>query len=386
MSKQANYFKIGLFIVIGVGLVLAGIVILSTATLFEDTVTVETYFAESVQGLSEGSPVKFRGVQIGQVERIMFTYNKYSSGVPLAERKPYVLVEFSVAPEGLGGVQGESGARVLEQMVDKGLRVSLGYQGLTGLAYLELDLVSNPDQYPRLDIDWRTPKYYIPSRPSTIAQVSESMQSIMTTVRDIEQVPFAEIGQSVAQLLRQLETLEDDAELGRIRRQAIKLLEDSGHVVGKLRGILETEGVDDIPVDAAATVARARQLMETAGRDVPGVLEDLKKAASLLEDVAERTDKLLQDERIEASLNDASAAAEDLGEATDELPETATELRAALKNASRVIARQEGDIRALVRELQSISRNLNSLSQEVSRNPSRLLFGDPPPEWEDVEE
>jgi chromosome segregation ATPase len=126
--------------------------------------------------------------------------------------------------------------------------------------------------------------------------------------------------------------------------------------------------------------------METAGRDVPGLLQDLKKAATLLEGVAERTDKLLADERIDRGLTDAAAAAEDLREATDELPETAEELRNALKNASRVIARQEDDIRALVRELQSISRNLNRLSEEVSRNPSQLLFGDPPPEWEDVEE
>jgi paraquat-inducible protein B len=386
MSKQANYFKIGLFIIAGVGLILAGVVALGTASLFEDTTTVETYFQESVQGLSEGSPVKFRGVQIGQVERIMFTYNKYHPDVPLPERKPYVLVEFSVSPRGLGGVQGEPAARVLQQMVERGLRVSLGYQGLTGLAYLELDIVSDPSQYPRLDIDWERPEYYIPSYPSTIAQVSESLQSIMQMIRDIKNVPFAEIGDGIDKLLKRISALESDADLAGTTRKATKLLEDTTEVVDRIRKMLDAEGVSDMPADAAAAVARARSLLERANKDLPELLDNLKKASEQLQEVAGRADKILKDRRIAAGIEDAAGAAGDLRDATEDLPETMGELRKALRSAARMIVRQESDVQALMRELQTISKRLNRLSEDLTRHPSRLLFSDPPPRWEEVEE
>ena len=46
---------------------------LGAGNVFKRTVTIETYFDESVQGLDVGSAVKYRGVQIGRVTRIGFT-------------------------------------------------------------------------------------------------------------------------------------------------------------------------------------------------------------------------------------------------------------------------------------------------------------------------
>jgi methyl-accepting chemotaxis protein len=316
----------------------------------------------------------------------MFTYNKYEIGLPLGERKAYVLVEFSVSPEGLGGVKGEPARRVLQPMVENGLRVTLGYQGLTGLGYLDLDLVADPEQYPGPEFGWQPQKHYIPSYPSTVAQVSESLQSIMTTVREIEDVPFGDIGQGVDDLLQQLNDLESDEELARGMQQALRLLEDSERVVARLRSLLETEGVDDIPADAAAATARARKLMEQAEQEVPALLKNARETSELLHKSAERMDKLLQDERIDRGLEDAAAAARDLEQATEQLPDTARELRRTLKETAEVVGRQGDDLHALMRELHEISRNLKRLSEQISRQPSRLLFSDPPPRWEEMTE
>jgi paraquat-inducible protein B len=271
-------------------------------------------------------------------------------------------------------------------LVENGLRATLGYQGLTGLAYVELDIVSNPEQYPALDVAWELPEYYIPSYPSTIAQVSESMQSVMTIAREIEDVPFSDIGRSVDELLTQLNNLESDEQIARAADRAIKLLEDSGQVVSHIRSMLEAEGVQQMPQNAADAVARARKLMELAGRDVPALLEDARRAGKLLGQAAARADKLLADRRIDAGLEDAAGAAADLREAAEELPETVEQVRTTLQDAAELVARQEDEVQALLRELQSISRNLNRLSEDLNRNPSRLLFGEPPPRWEDIEE
>ena len=71
MRKEPNKKLIGLFVVIGVlifGLLIAGYV---RKELFppKDNMVV-MYFDESVKGLSVGSPVVFKGVEIGKVTKI----------------------------------------------------------------------------------------------------------------------------------------------------------------------------------------------------------------------------------------------------------------------------------------------------------------------------
>ena len=86
MSLKANYFKLGLFVI---GAIVAGavvLVVIGSGRWFQPKLTIETYFNESVQGLDRGSKLKYRGVSIGEVTRIGFTYNKYQQDRPMAER------------------------------------------------------------------------------------------------------------------------------------------------------------------------------------------------------------------------------------------------------------------------------------------------------------
>ena len=76
MSLKANYFKLGLFVL---GALVSGVVLLiviGSGRWFQPKLTIESYFNESVQGLDIGSKLKYRGVAIGEVTRIGFTYNK----------------------------------------------------------------------------------------------------------------------------------------------------------------------------------------------------------------------------------------------------------------------------------------------------------------------
>ena len=70
MAVGTNRWKLGLFVLLGMGLALAAIVLLGARNFNEKTVTYLTFFDESVQGLDAGSPVKFRGVTIGRVATI----------------------------------------------------------------------------------------------------------------------------------------------------------------------------------------------------------------------------------------------------------------------------------------------------------------------------
>ena len=61
---------IGLFVTIGVLIGLIAVVWLGASKYFEKGGTYVTYFNESVQGLQKDSTVKYRGVDVGRVEKI----------------------------------------------------------------------------------------------------------------------------------------------------------------------------------------------------------------------------------------------------------------------------------------------------------------------------
>jgi len=67
VAAPTNHWKLGFFVVVGFVVAMATVVALGARSLKKKTVTYQSYFDESVQGLDVGSPVKFRGVSIGSV-------------------------------------------------------------------------------------------------------------------------------------------------------------------------------------------------------------------------------------------------------------------------------------------------------------------------------
>ena len=90
MSARANFFKIGLFVIGATAALVVLLVLLGAGKLFQTKIVMETYFNESVQGLELGSKVKYRGVIVGEVKSIGFTYTRYQLDKPMADRLRYV--------------------------------------------------------------------------------------------------------------------------------------------------------------------------------------------------------------------------------------------------------------------------------------------------------
>ena len=76
MSKQANTKLIGGFVIGAVVLIMAGILLFGSGKLFSHQKKFVLFFEDSVKGLNIGSPVDFRGVNIGTVTDIKIVLNK----------------------------------------------------------------------------------------------------------------------------------------------------------------------------------------------------------------------------------------------------------------------------------------------------------------------
>ena len=164
MSAQANNFKLGLFVIGAIVALVLLLLIVGSGRWFQSKTIVETYFNESVQGLDIGSKVKYRGVSVGEVTRIGFTYNKYQQDKPPGERLRYVLVELTILGRLIGTKAGGEITRpeTVHMEIERGLRIRLAPQGITGTNYLEIDYV-DPKSNPELPISWEPDHVYIPS-------------------------------------------------------------------------------------------------------------------------------------------------------------------------------------------------------------------------------
>ena len=77
MKNKSKHFKIGIFVIGSLIILLVFIFLLGASVLFEKRILVETYFDESVHGLAVGSIVKYRGVSVGSIKSISFVHDEY---------------------------------------------------------------------------------------------------------------------------------------------------------------------------------------------------------------------------------------------------------------------------------------------------------------------
>ncbi|MGI9534321.1 MAG: MlaD family protein, partial [Thermodesulfobacteriota bacterium] len=199
--KSKTYFKVGIFVILGALLIVIAIVLFGAGKFFREKIIVETYFDQSVQGLDIGAPLKIQGVQVGNVNEIGFAFNDYKTNLN------YVLVRAEVFPEKIGKLRNNVSfddkdvvESILKEDINKGMRIELSSQGVTGVAFLNVVFV-DPEQYPAPIIDWTPEDLYIPSKPGTITLITKAIENISKSLADIN---FKELGQNLNKLITNL--------------------------------------------------------------------------------------------------------------------------------------------------------------------------------------
>jgi len=341
--EKASYFKIGLFIIIGTIIGAIGVVALGVGTIFQKKVLVETYIDESVQGLDVGSSVKFRGVQVGKVETISLTSVEYPT------KRRYVLVRIGLTTKIF---LADAGSPSFLTEVEKGLRVRLASQGVTGAAYIEADY-QDPARNPPLEIDW-SPRYpYVPSSRSRITQLGDSVEKIL---RSVENIDVARLVDGIEKSLLTITKVAQGTNFDKLGGQANAFLTEVRDTNRQLKELIGSSEIKAAFKDGAAAAKTAREIIERAQGPVDQMLADLPRAAESLERMVSRLDLVSAD-----------------------LPETSAQLRQTLQRMNRLIATQQQGIAATVENLQAISNDMKELTESSRKYPSQVLFGAPPP-------
>jgi len=216
VSKKINTISIGLFIVTGLALGVGGLLLFSSSKLFTKTRDVVVYFDDSLNGLNEGAPVKYRGVTVGSVKRVMVRYNQATNDYAMP-----VIIEFreKLLRERLGEPADIFNEEALDMRVKKGLRASLQTESLvTGVLYV--DMRPSPNAPP--PVLHQIEKIYpeIPTEPTQIQQLFNNLarvdiKSIETNLNrlltkldnTVGSLNMGEINQGITNLLSSLDRL-----------------------------------------------------------------------------------------------------------------------------------------------------------------------------------
>ena len=343
MSAKANYFRLGIFIIVASAIFVAIVLALGAGNVFKRTITIETYFDESVQGLDVGSAVKYRGVQIGRVTRIGFTSTRYEGDMPTKSRRQYVLVEAELDPALVGGR--ESDADYLREMIAAGLRARLAPVGITGTAYLEIDFV-DPKAYPPLTISWQPSHVYIPSAPSTYNQIVSGAQKFLATLdnADIEGAI-----NSIAVLARTANDKLGELPVGALAYDANAALKELRALLARLDRTVASPEVAQGVKDLAAASARLREVLANPGwATAPGQAADAFAKVQELAGNPHLQDAIVRLDRILARLDTLTAGA-------------------------------DSDFSAALYNLRRVSENLRDLTETVKRYPGSVLAEPPRP-------
>jgi phospholipid/cholesterol/gamma-HCH transport system substrate-binding protein len=299
MYERTNYLAVGVFVLLGIVMLLAigfwvgGVG--QTVPTSQYTIT----FERDVNGLGEGSPVRYMGVDVGQVTTIQLSH---------AERTA-IEVRIEV---------------VSSTPVDGGTYATLGYQGITGVAFI--NLAADAGEHVALAATAGQAYPVIRTRDVGIAALLNSGPEVLARVNSILD--------NTSQLLDE-----------RNRDAATQILEN----LEQLTGALAEQR------DAMAVVpARMNESLDR--------LQDTLEAAAELA-VESKPDLL-------ASLQNLRQATDNLANASGRMEHWLVENDAAIDS---FISGGVGETAALVTDTRAAMRELQKLGAELRSNPSRMI-------------
>lgn len=231
--------KIGFVVILGILAIVGTIFVLGGVCRNRDLVFAETYFENSVSGLSIGSPINFRGVKIGEVSEISFVGSHYDvEGIT----NQMVLVKMAFPLKNVASERsqrefaGVDESDVIQRFVDdRALRATVTASGITGLSRIELN--SQPD-VPAMKLSWTPRAVYIPPAQSLLDNFSDAATRVMNQINKMD---IAAVWNDVALSVQAVsKTMEGAQTLMETQRGDFeKIMSDLAVITSSLKDLVE---------------------------------------------------------------------------------------------------------------------------------------------------
>ncbi|MBN8294315.1 MCE family protein [Rhodobacter sp. NTK016B] len=408
----------------------------ATSVVASDQLRIAAEFDGSVQGLSPGAAVRFRGVRVGEVTGI--AARQVDMGpAPLIRMQAALALDPSAFGLGADATPDRLMA-FLEAQVAAGLRARLSASGVFSTS-LVVELLEVQDSAPERLLRPEDALPVIPSAPSNLTDLTTSAQGLIARLTDL---PIEGVLQQAIDLMDAAEDLLADEGTRALPSSVVALVDDARDFVGSdsmqalpgdvqgtvadLRAVLarfeeqravetlvETmqavqgvaANIDDATTEVPALISEVRRVVGRIGDlDAEGLVNAardlLNTADTFLDDdgtqavppalagalreveqaLAELRGSGLVDE-VSATLGSARSAADAIATATQDLPQLAERLNGLVAQAEALVAAYGArspvneEALATLREARDAARAFAQLARTLERSPNSILFG-----------
>lgn len=306
MSTPTNHWKLGMFVVVAFLIAIGGVVYFGTRRLPKETVTYSAYFDEAVTGLEIGSPVKFRGVNVGGV-----------SSIAVAPDRRHVQVSFDLESSSAKRLALDTASTEKAQLTTA-VRAQLGSQGVTGVKYIALDLF-DPTKPPE-KLTFEPVQHYIPTQPSTL----KNLEAAVTDAA--HRMP--EVTDQLVTMLTRINAMLETVAGERIPQRAGQTLARLDQVLGTMQNKLEQFKSAELSEQSRVTllqiqntVSRVDRLLERVDGQT-GVLANAERASLSMGDIARNASHVGSEaERTLREVGEAASAIRELADALERQPD-----------------------------------------------------------------
>jgi paraquat-inducible protein B len=298
MSKKANPTVIGLFIVAGVVLGVAGLIIFSSGNLFSKKHKYILYFEGSMKGMNIGAPVQLKGVTIGSVVDVYVQHNQALDD----QASPLIIqIDEKTLHTYTDRRTDLSSKEEIDKLVARGLRAKLDAASfVTGVLMVELSIESNapPPVYHQIK-----PEYLeIPTTPTAIQMLlanlgkfdikamGDKLNSILAKIDNgLGNLDVKAINAGVTNLLASINQVVGSPEL----TNSLTSLHNTLDNFGALAKTIDTNTLVQVQASLADLRTTVQNLSAMTAPDSPvqtelaGALEQLSNAARSIAELTE---------------------------------------------------------------------------------------------------
>ena len=297
MAKKANRKMIGGFVVIAVVILVASVVIFGPGDIFKEKDEYVLFFDGSVKGLRVGSPVLFRGVEVGAVSRIVIRSN-------LETLENYIPVFIQVYPESFEVISDEATplprGKELSKLIELGLRAQLVTQSMiTGQLMIEADMrPGTPVSLKKLEPDYLE----IPTIPSTMAKLGKSL----------EKLDLSEINIRLVSILASVERILNNPDIEASVQELKGALQDARGLVQNVNSRVEplTDNLNSTMTDARGLVNNVDAKVDPLSKTAIAAMKAAESAIKSIDDLVGKDSATRAD--LDSALQELAGAARSL--------------------------------------------------------------------------
>ena len=327
METRANYLLVGSFVLILVFGLIGFVIWLAKVEFDTQFARYDIFFDDAVTGLQTGSPVKYRGINVGEVISVKIDPDNVAR----------VLVTIEI----------RSDTPIREDTV-----ATLAIQGLAGGVFLQLTGGTHDAEPLAAREGQRHP--VIASRPFALEKLISGIDEVLLEVADLLN---QENRDAFARTLRNVAEITDA--IASEKETFTSLLSDA-----KATGIALR--------DAAESV---QNLSGKLDNQLDDVFSQAETTLGAFEAVALRVDSLIEENagKIDGTVEDLRLTARSFRRLADEGRALLAENREPLRDFT-----QSGlyELTTLLTEIRELVIGIKRVTKEVERDPARFLFGD----------